>query len=168
MYHTKHTPLTSTHSTTAVTHMGTAATKKSIIKHITTHAVPSLERLEELPVSVEPAHWVDMLPQEAIRGRLRKSTVHLCNRAEVPRRKVTENLQQDLLREVSEGGGAGLGGASLVEIGGGVLLRRHGVALSTCEVGGRREGGRKGEGGYCGHHTIMDESDGSVSVDHVH
>ena len=81
---------------------------------------------------------------------------------------MTEHLQQDLLGEVGEGGGAGLGGASLVERAGGVLLRRHGVALGTCEVGGRGEGGRKGEGGYCGHHAIMDESDGSVSVDHVH
>ena len=68
---------------------------------------------------------------------------------------MAENLQQGLLREVGEGGGAGLGRNLLLERAGGAPLCRHGVALSTCEVGERevdvegRVGGGMWEGG-CG------------------
>ena len=121
MYHTKHTTLTSTHPTPAVIHMGTASTKKTVIKPI-----PHLMRSPFQHQCSQHTGWTC-----CYRVCPRPLAHEYCSLVQQSRsskeRGIAENLQQNLLREVGEGGGAGLGEALLLEIGGGVLLCQQGV-----------------------------------------
>ena len=57
---------------------------------------------EELPVAVDPPHWVQVLPETAIEGEGVEGGVQLTHTAEVSWREVGEYLEEDLWREVQE------------------------------------------------------------------